>query len=148
MTETLIVACPACNTLNRAPHEKLAAGSGGKCGHCGSPLFGGHPVALDAASFESHAVKSDLPLLVDFWAPWCGPCKAMAPQFDKAASQLEPSVRLAKVNTDEERELAGRFQIQGIPTMVLLKHGKEIARQSGAMNAAGIQSWVDQALRQ
>jgi thioredoxin 2 len=148
MTETLIVACPACNTLNRAPREKLAAGSGGKCGHCGSPLFGGHPVSLDAASFESHAVKSDIPLLVDFWAPWCGPCKAMAPQFDKAASQLEPSVRLAKVNTDEERELAGRFQIQGIPTMVLLKHGKEIARQSGAMNAAGIQSWVDQALRQ
>jgi thioredoxin 2 len=148
MAETLIVACPACNTLNRAPREKLAAGSGGKCGHCGSPLFGGHPVALNAESFESHAVKSDVPLLVDFWAPWCGPCKAMAPQFDKAASQLEPSVRLAKVNTDEERELAGRFQIQGIPTMVLLKHGKEIARQSGAMNAAGIQSWVDQALRQ
>jgi len=99
------------------------------------------------ASFEQDVLQADKPVVVDFWAPWCGPCKAMAPQFDKAASQLEPSVRLAKVNTDDERELAGRFQIQGIPTMVLLKHGKEIARQSGAMNAAGIQSWVDQALR-
>jgi thioredoxin 2 len=147
MTDNLIVACPACNTLNRAPREKLAAGAGGKCGHCGSPLFGGHPVALNAESFEAHATKSDVPLLVDFWAPWCGPCKAMAPQFEKAASQLEPSVRLAKVNTDDEQQLAGRFRIQGIPTMILFKHGKEIARQSGAMNATGIQSWVEQALR-
>jgi thioredoxin 2 len=147
MTESLIVACPACNTLNRAPREKLAAGVGGKCGHCGAPLFSGHPVALNAESFEAHAAKSDVPLLVDFWAPWCGPCKAMAPQFEKAASQLEPSVRLAKVNTDDEQQLAGRFGIQGIPTMILFKRGKEIARQSGAMNATGIQSWVEQALR-
>jgi thioredoxin 2 len=146
MSETLIVACPACNTLNRAPSEKLASG-GGKCGKCGSPLFEGHPMALNGQSFETHAAKSDIPLLVDFWAPWCGPCKAMAPQFEKAAGQLEPSVRLAKVNTDDERELAGRFQIQGIPTMVLLKHGKEIARQSGLMDAAGIEEWVEQALR-
>jgi thioredoxin 2 len=147
MTEALIVTCPACNTLNRAPREKLAVGSGGKCGKCGSPLFGGHPVTLNATSFEPHAVKSDIPLLIDFWAPWCGPCKTMAPQFEKAASQLEPIVRLAKVNTDEEQELAGRFNIRGIPTMILLKHGKEIARQSGVMNAAGIESWVKQALR-
>ena len=147
MAEALIVACPACNTLNRVPREKLAAGPGGKCGHCGSPLFEGHPVALDAGSFESHATKSDIPLLVDFWAPWCGPCKAMAPQFEAAASHLEPTVRLAKVNTDDEQELAGRFGIRGIPTMILFKRGKEIARQSGMMNAAGIESWVQQALR-
>jgi thioredoxin 2 len=147
MAETLIVVCPACNTLNRAPSDKLAAGSSGKCGSCGSPLFEGHPVALNAKSFETHASKSDIPLLVDFWAPWCGPCKAMAPQFEKAAGHLEPKVRLAKVNTDEEQELAGRFRIQGIPTMILLKHGKELARQSGMMTAAGIESWVAQALR-
>lgn len=147
MAEAVIVACPACNTLNRAPREKLVAGGGGKCGHCGKPLFEGHPVALNARSFEAHASKSDIPLLVDFWAPWCGPCKAMAPQFEKAAGHLEPTVRVAKVNTDEEQELAGRFGIQGIPTMILMKHGKEIARQSGAMNASGIESWVQQALR-
>jgi thioredoxin 2 len=147
MTERLIVACPACNTLNRAPRDKLATGSGGKCGECGAPLFEGHPVALNARSFDAHAVKSDIPLLVDFWAPWCGPCRAMAPQFEKAASHLEPTVRFAKVNTDEEQQLAGRFGIQGIPTMILFRHGKEIARQSGVMNAAGIGSWVQQALR-
>ena len=103
-------------------------------------------MALNAQSFETHAAKSDIPLLVDFWAPWCGPCKAMAPQFEKAASQLEPRVRFAKVNTDEEQQLAGRFGIQGIPTMILFSHGKEIARQSGLMNAAGIEQWVEQSL--
>jgi thioredoxin 2 len=147
VTEALIVACPTCNTLNRAPRDKLDAGSKGKCGSCGSPLFQGRPVALNAQSFEVHASKSDLPLVVDFWAPWCGPCKAMAPQFEAAASHLEPKVRFAKVNTDEEQELAGRFRIQGIPTMILFQHGKEMARQSGMMNAAGIESWLQQALR-
>ena len=147
MAESLLVACPNCNTLNRAPREKLAAGAGGKCGHCGAPLFGGHPVALNAQSFETHAAKSDIPLVVDFWAPWCGPCKAMAPQFEQAAGHLEPTVRLAKVNTEDEQALAGRFGIQAIPTMILFKHGKEVARQSGAMNAAGIENWVQQALR-
>src|SRR5262245_34191840 len=146
VTQPLIVACPRCNTLNRAPAEKLRAGSSGKCGHCGSLLFEGHPVALNGQSFETHAAKSDIPLLVDFWAPWCGPCKAMAPQFEKAAAELEPRVRLAKVNTDEEQELAGRFGIQGIPTMILFHHGREIARQSGLMNTAGIEKWVEQAL--
>ena len=147
MAESLLVACPNCNTLNRAPREKLAAGASGKCGHCRAPLFGGHPVALNAQSFETHAAKSDIPLVVDFWAPWCGPCKAMAPQFEQAAGHLEPTVRLAKVNTEDEQALAGRFGIQAIPTMILFKHGKEVARQSGAMNAAGIESWVQQALR-
>ena len=147
MAESLLVACPNCNTLNRAPREKLAAGAGGKCGHCGAPLFGGHPVALNAQSFETHAAKSDIPLVVDFWAPWCGPCKAMAPQFEQAAGHLEPTVRLAKVNTEDEQALAGRFGIQAIPTMILFKHGKEVARQSGAMNASGVESWVQQALR-
>lgn len=146
MTDTLIVACPSCNTLNRAPRDKLANG-GGKCGQCKSPLFSGHPVALDAASFDSHAAKSDIPLLVDFWAPWCGPCKAMAPHFEKAAGRLEPTVRLAKVNTDDEQALAGQFGIRGIPTLILFKHGREIGRQSGMMDTAGIESWVSQMLR-
>ena len=145
MSESLIVACPSCNTLNRAPRERLAAG-GGKCGHCGSALFAGHPVALDAQGFDSPAAKSDVPLLVDFWAPWCGPCRSMAPQFEKAATTLEPSVRLAKVNTDEQQALAGRYGIQGIPTMVLFHHGREVARRSGAMSAAAIESWVRGAL--
>jgi thioredoxin 2 len=145
MSEMLIVACPSCNTLNRAPRDRLASG-GGKCGQCKSALFSGHPVALDAASFEPHAVKSDIPLLVDFWAPWCGPCKAMAPQFERAAGRLEPAVRLAKVNTDDEQALAGQFRIQGIPTLILFKHGREIGRQSGAMDANGIESWVSRTL--
>ena len=145
MSESLIVACPSCNTLNRAPRERLAAG-GGKCGQCGAALFEGHPVALDDRGFESHAAKSDVPLLVDFWAPWCGPCRSMAPQFEKAASSLEPSVRLAKVNTDEQQALAGRYGIQSIPTMVLFHHGREVARRSGAMSAAAIESWVRGAL--
>ncbi len=142
MSETLLVACPNCSTLNRAPREKLAVGPGGKCGKCGAPLFAGHPVTLSAENFEPHAVKSDIPLLVDFWAPWCGPCRAMAPQFEKAAAHLEPAVRLGKLNTDDEQELAGRFGIRGIPTMILFSHGREVARQSGLMDAAGIQRWV------
>ena len=103
-------------------------------------------MALDVSSFEAHAAKSDIPVLVDFWAPWCGPCKAMAPQFERAAARLEPAVRLAKVNTDEEQELAQRFGIQGIPTMILFHHGKPIARQSGAMDASAIERWTRDAL--
>ena len=146
MTDALILACPACSTLNRFPREKLEAGNAGKCGQCGSPLFAGRPVALDARSFEAHAAKSDIPVLVDFWAPWCGPCKAMAPQFERAAQRLEPAVRLAKVNTDEEQDLASRFAIRGIPTMILFRHGREIARQSGAMDAGTIERWTRDAL--
>ncbi len=142
MTDTLLVACPSCNTLNRVPRERLTAGPAGKCGHCGAPLFAGQPLALSATSFESHAIKSDVPLLVDFWAPWCGPCQAMAPQFEKAARLLEPTIRLAKLNTDEEQELAGRFGIRGIPTMILFRHGQEIARKTGLMDAAAIEAWA------
>lgn len=146
MADALILACPSCNTLNRFPREKLAAGPAGKCGHCGSPLFAGHPVALTAGTFDAHASKSDIPVLIDFWAPWCGPCKAMAPQFERAAARLEPAVRLAKINTDEEQELAGRFAIRGIPTMILFHHGREVARQSGVMDSAAIERWTRNAL--
>jgi thioredoxin 2 len=142
MADMLLVACPACHTLNRMPRDKLAEGPGGKCGQCGTALFAGRPISLSAASFERHAVRSDLPLLVDFWAPWCGPCQAMAPQFEKAAQRLEPAIRLAKLNTDEERELAARFDIRGIPTMILFRHGREVARKSGVLDAAGIAAWA------
>ena len=147
MTDSVIIACPACNTLNRVPRAKLSAGTGGKCGQCGAPLFAGHPVALTSTTFEAHATQSDIPLLVDFWAPWCGPCKSMAPQFERAAAHLEPTIRLAKVNTDDEQALASRFGIRGIPTMVLLRKGREIARQSGVMDASAIQRWVAQAIQ-
>lgn len=146
MTDTLLIACPKCSTLNRFPRAKLDGGSAGKCGQCRAPLFDGHPIALASGNFETHAGKADLPLLVDFWAPWCGPCKSMAPQFERAAARLEPAVRLAKVNTDDEQELAHRFRIQGIPTMILFRHGKEIARQSGAMDAGTIERWTRDAL--
>jgi thioredoxin 2 len=142
MNDILQIACPHCHTLNRAPAQKLVPGVRGKCGQCGEALFEGKPVALDTGHFTQHADKSDLPLLVDFWAEWCGPCRQMAPQFEAAAGKLEPKVRLAKVDTDAEPSLAQRFGIQGIPTMVLIHRGREVGRTSGAMPASAIERWV------
>lgn len=142
--ESLILACPSCATANRVPRARL--GAGGKCGRCGSALFTGQPVNLTAANFEAHATKSGIPLLVDFWAAWCGPCLQMAPAFAAAAAQLEPFVRLGKLDTEAEQAIAARFAIRSIPTIALIHQGREIARQSGAMPASAIVNWTRQAL--
>jgi len=130
--------------VNRVPHDRLAAG--GNCGKCHQPLFDGHPIALTQARFPHHLVRTDIPLLVDFWASWCGPCKMMAPAFEKAAVELQPLARLAKVNTEQEQGLASQFGIRSIPTLVLFKHGKEVARMSGALDLQNLLRWVRQYL--
>ena len=142
--DSLVVACPADGTLNRVARAKLGADP--KCGKCGRPLFQGKPVDLDAASFDRHVLKSDLPVVIDFWAAWCGPCRMMGPNFEAAAARLEPRVRMAKLDTEAQRAIAARYGIQGIPTMIMLRKGREIARTSGAMPTSAIVQWVEQAL--
>ena len=144
MAEALHVVCPHCAGVNRVPADKL--GHGGKCGRCHGPLFDGHPVALTQGNFEAHITRSDLPVLVDFWAPWCGPCRMMAPAFEQAAAQLEPRVRLAKVNTEEEQALAMQYGIRSIPTLVLFKNGREAVRSAGAMDLRSLLAWTQQNL--
>jgi thioredoxin 2 len=137
---TLKVACPSCHALNRVPTARVDEAP--VCGRCKRPLFAAHPAALDAAGFERHAVQSDLPVLVDFWAPWCQPCLMMAPQFEAAARELEPGFRLAKVDTEAHPDLGARFNIRSIPTLVVFQNGREIARRSGAVGAADIVRWA------
>ena len=136
----LRVACAACLTANRVPRERL--GDAPKCGQCGEQLFAGRPLALDEAGFDALVQRTDLPVLVDFWAPWCGPCRMMAPAFEQAAAEFATRVRLAKVNTDEASGLAGRFGIRSIPTLVLLQGGREVARASGALDARRLRQWI------
>lgn len=143
-SDPLLIICPACTTANRVPRDKL--GAGGKCGRCGGKLFQGRPVVLGAGNFDAHLGRSGIPLLVDFWATWCGPCRQMAPAFEAAAAQLEPHVRLGKLDTEAEPAIASRFAIRSIPTLILFSGGRELARQSGAMPAHAIIEWVRRSL--
>ena len=144
MSDALHVVCPHCDSVNRVPATKLGAGA--RCGRCHEALFQGHPLALDRLRFARHLERSDVPLLVDFWAPWCAPCRMMAPAFEEAAMRLEPGVRLVKVNTEEAQDLAMQYGIRSIPTLVLFKGGRELARASGAMDAGSLVAWTRQHL--
>lgn len=139
MSENLVV-CARCGGINRVAPDRPALAA--KCGKCKSKLFAGHPEDVDAAVFDSQVSRSTIPVLVDVWAPWCGPCLSMAPAYAAATAELEPHVRLIKLNSDAEQAAASRLSIRGIPTMILFAKGREVARTSGAMGTGQIVQWV------
>jgi thioredoxin 2 len=139
----MIVICPRCSAANRLDAGR--AHDEPVCGKCGTALLDGKPIAIDDARFERFVTRNELPVVVDFWAAWCGPCRAMAPQFEQAASRLKGEAILAKVDSDASPQASSRFGIRSIPTLVLFRDGKEIKRQAGAVQAAQIVSWVQAA---
>ena len=144
MTQPIQIVCTSCDSLVRVPGERL--GDSPRCPKCHAPLFDGRPITLTAANFDRHVSRNDLPLVVDFWAPWCAPCRAMAPVYEQAAARFEPGARLAKLNTEEAGAVSARHGIRSIPTLVVFQGGREIARQSGAMDAASLDRWLSASL--
>jgi thioredoxin 2 len=142
--DAVLIACPACHTLVRIPQSRL--GDKPVCARCKSPVLNANVVELDAASFAAHVERSTQPVLVDFWAPWCGPCRMMAPMLERIADESRTRLQVAKVNTDAEPEIAGRFGIRSIPTLILFRKGREVARQSGATDLGSLKRWIDGAL--
>lgn len=140
MSEFLHIVCPDCSAINRLPSARLKQNP--KCGQCRQLLFTAKPLQLNSGNFEIQRTRNDIPLLVDFWADWCGPCKMMAPAFTQAAQLLEPQIRLAKLNTETEAAIGARYNIRSIPTLILFRGGQELARQAGAMNTQDIVQWV------
>jgi len=146
MSDSIQVVCPQCNTINRLPRNKLD--DHGHCGRCKKPLFSDVPLELTSANFQRQTQKHDIPVVVDFWAEWCGPCKSFAPVFKQAAKKIEPRARFAKVDTEAQQSIAAQFQIRSIPTLLILQDGKEIARQSGAMPLPQFEAWLEPYLSQ
>ena len=140
MSESLQIVCPHCDAINRVPLGSIRQKA--KCGRCKQRLFEGRPLELNRVKCQKHLNQIQIPLVVDFWAPWCGPCRMMAPIFTQAAHQLEPEVRLAKLNTEEEQEIAGSLAIRSIPTLIMFKNGHEVVRQPGVMQLTQLVNWV------
>ncbi len=144
-SDSVLVACPDCHTLVRVPRDRL--GDDPTCAKCKSTVTSGSPVTLDAQSFETHTTRSGLPVLVDFWAPWCGPCRAMAPMLDRVADERRTALQVGKLNTDENQDIAVRLGIRSIPTLIIYRDGKELARRSGVSDFSALARWIDDVIQ-